>query len=501
MNKDSRLLPALERPKLILQAFHLCKARTKLEDADTIWDSVADLAIPLGIPDLQKLPESIQPVRDKIMAVASTANSSTSTHRQHQIIPLLPNLPGNVLAFDIPASATSPGLTGGVYPMLIHDSYIVDLTQCFPQSKFIVAELGRQLNHHGCLLPKQIKASIGQTLILFGKPINWSDDEVKFQEVAKSCAEALVQDAATIDRPELYRSGHGRFLGGSIFEFESEHPDPTQRYHIIVWLDNHAQTAELEARGDYYYPMLQLLLSRSKIQWSAHQADLAYSEAGKLYEEFDKLSSLLEDRLKDNTAERLDNLENWLLEMLQKTLQYTSRIWDIQNQSTTIKINTENFDDRLNQMVALKIDDDLAFLAEFSNRQCQKHQKQITYDLEYLIMGRSLFDRGIDTIRGLVEIEGQRQQKVNDEAEKERDRSTTILVAMVGSGLAVSGISASVKPTAAKDALSHFGIIFEDSTVAGSIGLYATTIVFHAMAGIIFAFLIKWSTQRFFRYS
>jgi hypothetical protein len=500
MNKDSHLLPALERPKLILQAFHLCKARTKVEDADTIWDSVADLATPLGIPDLQKLPGLVQPMRDEIMAVAGTANSNSSTHRQHQIIPLLPNLPGNVLDFDIPASAASPGLTGGVYPMLIHDSYVVDLTQCLP-TQFSNDKLGRRLNHQGCLLPQQIKASIGQTLILFGKPVNWPDDEVKCQEVAKSCAEALLQDAAIIDRTELYRSGHGRFLGGSMFEFESEHPDPTQRHHIIVWLDNHAQTAELEARGDYYYPMLQLLLSRSKIQWSAYQADLAYGEAGRLYEEFDKLTSVLEDRLKDNTAERLNNLENWLLKMLQKTLQYTNRIWDVQNQSTTIRINTENFNRQLSQMLALKIDDDLTFLAEFSNQQCQKYQKQITYDLEYLTMGRSLFERGIDTIRGLVEIEGQRQQKVNDEAEKQRDRNTTILVAMVGSGLAVSGISATVKPTAAKDALSHFGIIFEDSTVAGSIGLYAITIVFHAMVGIIFAFLIKWSTQRFFRHS
>ena len=496
MNVSPLSIPTLIRPKLILQAFHLRKARTSISDAEVIWESLSALAIPLGIPKLHELSRLTQHRRERI------DRSHRSEHRQDRIIPLLADdLNKNILRFDLPAVPNSPAITGGIYPLSIHDSYVVDLTCCY-EAKIAVAELGRRLNPQGCLLPSQIKASIGQTLILFGQPVDWPENETEFAQEAENCAIALLQDAPLAARTQLHESGRGKFLGGSIFEFESEHPDPTQRYHLVIWLDDNADTAKLEASGDYYHAMLQLWLSRSKIQWSAYQSKLAYAEANKLYE-FANLTPLLLDRLQNTTEERLNNLEGWLLEMQPKTLQYAERIWDIQNQLTTITINTDNLIDRLNQLKKLSIKniDDLTFLEQFSSQDCQTDRKQVAYDLEYVTINKNLFSQRIETIRGLVEIEGQRQQIVSDRAERTRDRNTTILVAMVGSGLAVSGISAQIKPTAAKDALNYFNITFNEITVPGAIELYIVTIIFHATVGIIFAFLIKWIAQRFSRYS
>ncbi len=548
-------LPALEHPKLILQAFHLCKARTKVEDGEAIWGSLAKLATPLGIPDLQKLPELTEPERKRI---SKTANSDPSQHQQRQNINLLPNLPDGLLKIAIPAGANSLSVTGGVYAVLIHDTYAIDLTRCYHRSTLPITELGKQLNPQGCLLPSQIKASIGQTLILFGRPVNWSDDVAEFQKSAQDFAEALLQDSPHPRKLDL--SGQGKFLGGSIFEFESEHPDPTQRHHIIVWLDDHPQTADLEAGGEYYYPMLHLLLSRSKIQWSAYQADFAYVEASRLYAKLEQKAQaftdikpkqdqtlhqlLQQDRrvhqlpqlsnsiaspdglqtrietlvkqypndarsigilmpyLSQLRAERLERWETGLLAIQSEILQYSRRILDIQHQLTTININRKNFAYQLNrlQQVALKDDDNLTFWAKFVSRDCQQYQQQAQYNLEYLDTGRKLFDQTIDTIRALVEIEGQKQQLAIDAAEIQRNQNLTILVGMVGAGLSVTSLSVGVRQKPAQDALNYYGVKLDEGTLSGAIELYLFNLLFHILVGSIWAMfagaLFWWVAKR-----
>jgi hypothetical protein len=559
MSQDSLPVPALEHPKLVLQAFHLCQARTKVEDAEVILESLANLATPLGIPDLHKLPQLTQPERERISHVGGNiANSDSSQHRQQQIIDLLPDLPAKILKIDIPAGATSPSVTGGIYPALIHDTYTIDLTRCYDRSTMPIAELGKQLNPKGCLLPSQVQASIGQTLILFGHPVNWSDDVAEFAQSAQDCAAALLQDAP--DPPKLHLSGRGKLLGGSIFEFESEHPDPTQRYHLIVWLDDRSQTANLEAGGEYYFPMLQLLLSRSKIQWSAYQADLAYAEASELYTKLEqtvqafkdvhveqdrtlhqllqqdprvkkspqlcqsiasdaglqtRIESIVRQYPTDTTliristpylseirAKRLKKLEDWLLAIPPETLQYSRRILDVQHQLTTININTENFAYQLNQLkgVALKDCDDLTFWEQFVSRDCQRYQQQAKYNLEYLDTGRRLFDQTIDTIRALVAIEGQKQQLAIDAAEIQRNQNLTILVGMVGAGFSVTSLSVGVRQKPAQDALNYFGVKLDEGTAPGAIELYLVNLSFHILIGLFFAMftgaLLLWATRR-----
>jgi hypothetical protein len=566
MSRVHPAVPTFDRPKLVLQAFHLCKARSKVEDAEVIWDTLADLATPLRIADLEKLPKLTQLERDRIVKLAEDAvNSYSSEHRQEVIVPLLTTLPGNTLEIDIPASLTSPSVKGGIYPAMIHDSYAIDLTRCYDNSQFTVTELSKHLNPKGCLLPSSVRASIGQTLLLFGKPVDWPENEAEFLEVAKGFALALLQDAAPSDRAELYLSGRGKFFGGSILEFESEHPNPILRIHILVWLDNHPQTAALEAKGDYYHAMLQLLLSRSKIQWAANQAELSYREAGRLYEQLEqtardfqevklkqdealwqqleeqtsrvrnrqlkphldrllksepaglqnrletilkqdpnnrKLARVLTPHLDRTREERLNILEDWLLAKPQETLLYGKSILDIQNQLTTIEINTENFADRLRRLqeLALPDIDDLTFWSKFVSRDCQRHLKQAKYNLAYLATGRSLFDQTIETIRGLVEIEGQKQQLVREAVETTRSRNLNILVASVGTGLSVTSISASgVGQKVVQYILEILGFKLTETTIEGAIGLYLGNLLFHALVGGFFAIvagvLFWWLTR------
>ena len=72
------------------------------------------------------------------------------------------------------------------------------------------------LNFQGCLLPNKIQASLGQTLLLFAKPVDFSGNH---QELAVACVEALFQDVE--NQPKPYLIAEYQILGSPIFEFDN----------------------------------------------------------------------------------------------------------------------------------------------------------------------------------------------------------------------------------------------------------------------------------------
>jgi hypothetical protein len=98
-----------------------------------------------------------------------------------------------------------------------------------------------------------------------------------------------------------------------------------------------------------------------------------------------------------------------------------------------------------------------------------------------------------------VEIEGQKQQLAREAAETIRNRNLNILVAMVGTGLSATSLSAAIRQKAAQDVLNHFGIKLDEGAVDGAIGLYLGNLLFHALVGGFFAIvagvLFWWLTR------
>ena len=70
---------------------------------------------------------------------------------------------------------------------------------------------------------------------------------------------------------------------------------------------------------------------------------------------------------------------------------------------------------------------------DFLNKECQKWEKQIATDINYLVPGKELFGQLIDTIRGIVETQ---------QAERDRSLENTIQILGIGfgGGAIVSGI-------------------------------------------------------------
>ena len=155
----------------------------------------------------------------------------------------------------------------------------------------------------------------------------------------------------------------------------------------------------------------------------------------------------LEQILKQLSQRQLESLEKRLVQIPTISVNYDLGLRDIKLQITTIQSNRINYQNALKQLQNLQPHtDDLGFLNKFITEDCPHFEKQIQYDLKYLASGKELFQPTINSINNLVNIQVQKRQTAKDLAEKERDRSIQVWVAVVASGLAVSSLSSNAMP-------------------------------------------------------
>jgi hypothetical protein len=300
-----------------------------------------------------------------------------------------------------------------------------------------VAEL-THLNPEGMLLPDRISASIGQTLVLFAKPViaEESPSPETLRQLADRCLQALLTNAPPLVLPS-YR-GEGKLLGSPIFEYDNDAENPAQSCHILIWLDCHPDTAQLEASTKYYHPLMDWLCCRSKIRFSYHQARTRYRDCRQLYTELETLMEGLQT-LPEDTAEKLTALQDSLLKINPQALTYSKHLRDIEDQRTTLVTNLKNYTTNLEELTKVAGEQELSFLEAFSYHSRSKFLRQIQTDLNYLNPGQALFGHCIATMRGIVEVE---QAKMNHN-QQEANQDLQDQIQAVGVGIAAGAIVAS----------------------------------------------------------
>ena len=409
---NSKIIGKIAQPKLTLFAFHLCSNLAKgdkhpLDNADHLWQKCIDLGKQLQTePKLDFLPVKL-------------SQNNTQNNSQSDYLELWQ--PDKFIPFQVTSQPDQIPLKGAIYPLQLHDTYALDFTLLAPNNTRETAQLNN-LNFQGCLLPANIQASLGQTLLLFAQP----DISSKLLDLATACVDALFSDAKA-NQPKPYLIGKGILLGSPIFEFDNDQEDPQLKCHILVWFNSHEKTAELEETGNYYRPLINLLCCRSKIIYAYHQADQCNQEARKIYtqleEKVEEINTLESDREK-----RLAQLEEWFIKLPQLSLKYARYLRDMQLHLTTIETNIFNYTYEITQLWKHSIEDldNLDFLQDFCQLSYQPFQQQIVVNRTYLTVGQQLFEQMIATIRGIVEIDSQKQQAEAERAERERDRQLQI---------------------------------------------------------------------------
>jgi hypothetical protein len=416
----------LANPKLTLFAFHLCNNLAKgdkqlVDKANHLWQKCVALGHLLQTnPQLDFLPEKL-------------SNRNSQNTQPSESLELYESNGDRFVSFTTVSQPDRLPLTGEIYPLQLHDTYALDFTLRSPNPTVEINQLSN-LNFQGCLLPCEIQASLGQTLVLFAKPVDFAGNP---KDLAVACVDALFQDSE-LKQPKPYLIGEGKLLGSPIFEFDNSQEDPRLKCHILVWLDTDEKTSELEKLGKYYHPLLNLLCCRSKILYVYHQAYLCNEEARKLYSQ---LEAKVEEfsRLKSDRKERLEQLEGWLTELPQIGLTYARYLRDIELHQITIETNAKNYRVWLKQLGDYSVQemDNLDFIQNFVGRSCPNFQDQIKVYMSYLTAGRQLFQQMIETIRGIVEVDAQKQQVDYEKAERIRDRDLQNTIQAVGTGIGV----------------------------------------------------------------
>jgi hypothetical protein len=429
---NTQLTGKLANPKLTLFAFHLCsnlaKGDKQLADkVDHLWQKCVALGHLLQTnPQLDSFPEKL-------------SNRNSQNSQQTEYLELYQSDGERIVSFKTVSQPDKLPLTGEIYPLQLHDTYALDFTLRSPNLTVEINQLSN-LNFQGCLLPCEIQASLGQTLVLFAKPVDFAGNH---QDLAVACVDALFQNSEQ-KQPKPYFIGEGKLLGSPIFEFDNSQEDPQLKCHILVWLDTDEKTSEIEASGNYYRPLLNLLCCRSKILYVYYQAHRCNEEARKLYSQLEEKVAEF-SHLKSDRKERLEQLEGWLTELPKIGLTYARYLRDIELHQIAIETNAQNYSSWLKKLgdSSIKDIDNLDFIQEFVNGSCQTFQQQIKLNMSCLTAGKELFQQMIETIRGIVEVDAQKQQVEYEQNKRDDDRNLQITIAVVGVGIGVAGVVSS----------------------------------------------------------
>lgn len=405
-------------PKFTLYAFHLHYnlaqgTRNPVKHPNHLWLKCQELGKQLGIPKLEGLLKLIE-------------ENSQKSSRDGEI------LSQRFLNFTAIEHKIHLHLRGEVVPLRIHDTYAVDLTLRYSEPEVQFADL-RGLNHDNYLLPSQIDASLGQTLVLFAQPLSDIQDAQAF---ADACVTALLS-AETVDQLQVSYQSRGKLLGSPIFEYNNDAESPKEQCHILIWLNTNPKTTQLEDEGAYYYPLINLLNCRSKIIYARSEAIWCYQQARVVYSDLESKVKEFNAQKNQSVASKFEKFNEWLNEISEISFNYARYLRDLQLHKTTIQTNSKNYRLYLEKLNKIYVEEDnLEFWSSFLELAENTFVEQMSTDLSYLTPGQNLFDQLINTIRGTVEIE-----------QAKRDRSLEQTIQVLGVGLGAGAIVSSVVAT------------------------------------------------------
>jgi hypothetical protein len=335
---------------------------------------------------------------------------------------------------------------GFYYPVQLGDTYALQLNY---SGQFVDGKPNRQPQDYGTAVsnldlakisPPLDANSFGQTYLLTAFVEDYQVAELA--EIAISCDRQITRKTSA----ELTRSiSRGKWLGGELFEFwtppQSLQGDNFQTIlehhpHTIVWLFPAAKFDEINSKTipNTYQDWIKLLHYRHKIFYTYYQSQELKQQLKSANIAITKIAT----RLKTENSS-LHHLQRLLFDTLSEFQSYSVKVQALADQQQTIDTNRENYRSRCEAMIAKDPNHSLQFLLEFETKYGDKYQRQIIADLAHLDSGLQVLENLSHTIQGTIQIE-----------QTKSDRFTNLLIASVGSGLAVSQVVCAIVLTTDK---------------------------------------------------
>ncbi|MFB2973183.1 hypothetical protein ACE1CD_29830 [Aerosakkonema sp. BLCC-F183] len=375
------------------------------QNVSQLWDNLADnVGNKLNIPELESL-------QNHLICYENGNYKQEKEKGNYQEL----TKDGQTLKFQEISLPDHLILNGSILPLRIHDTYAADLTLSY-QNLTVSLDKLKLLNPDGCLLPNQIQASLGQTILLYAEPVVYDD----YRKLADNCLKAFLQDKF---QPAPKFVAEGKLFGSPIFEYDNRNINPADRCHVLVWLKRHPDTLN-QATAKFNYYLLNLLCSRAKIVFAYHKSREWYEEAQGIASDIEKqIPEFTRIENEPNPENRLSQLKELLARIRTKVFDYSRCLRNLSEYHNTIVNNTENYKEALAEIQSLTLEEDnLKFWQNFLDLAENKYQQQIKADLGYLFPSQELFREMISTIRGMVEIEQVESDRRWQEDENRRER-------------------------------------------------------------------------------
>ena len=405
-----------------LYAFHLRHTLTELPgevvaDANLLWENL----VKVGEGSLTFV--GLKDLRSKLICYQ---NGKYEPKRE---IGRIPERLIDAQDLDLGSLPTTEGfkINANLQPFLLNDTYAVDLT-LVPESPNISIDIP-QLQHFkpSSLLPSNIQASLGQTLLIYGEV----DSSENCDTLAEKLAIALV--AGTNLNP--VRTQQGELFGSLLFEYQALDPNeadnPAKQCHILIVINN-SQAATATLAGEAYDWLLNLLCSYHKILYIYQLARQRYREAREIYSDLENKIQKFNSLISENKIQ-LFGLKSLMGEIPKKSFDYTRCLQDLQTHHTAITTNITNYRICLEKIQTIGSGNSPQSWQDFINKDCKKWQEQIQTDINYLTPGQELFGQFVDTIRGIVETE-------QTESDRSLENTIQILGIGFGGGAIASGV-------------------------------------------------------------
>ncbi|MBD2415600.1 hypothetical protein FACHB389_33750 [Nostoc calcicola FACHB-389] len=429
--------PKVYAPNVHLFAFHLQKSangdRANDGDKHWLWQTCNEI--------IQKI---LQPNFDLMQWLdldKDLDNPIVSLIKAEKQMDIAPIDNGEIYLDD-----NSPLLIQGfAYPLRLYDSYGLWLNLRRPENEKnqrtedVDIQIFKKLNPNNCLLLGGNDNFLNQTLILTA----WlsSEHDPQNQKALKNLADECLQAFFPNNYPIPPFARSATLFGSPIFEY-GLFSQLTNYRHILVWFFSHPEAEE--KFNEYQEQLLDLFFFRAKVVKAFQKSREVYEDTNQEYQKIEaEINNFkqIDPQLLNN--EKLDKLSEKLKTLPQMALDYANLLRYLESYQNTIAINGRNYADRLQQIRGIVQDEDISFLEKFSVENSPDFQEQIKAELGYFTHGSSLLDKAIASIRGRVEIDRAKSDRLAEDKKERSDRNLQITILAVGTGIGAGGIMAS----------------------------------------------------------
>lgn len=403
-------------------------------------------------------------------------------------------------------------ITGLATPLRIHDTYVLALNLRRPeldenQKKTNPLDLNilELLNPSGCLMPSEIGSSLGQTLLLtvwYTEEKQWlpwksPQNRQELRKLADNCLREFIPNQYPC--PNFYREG--QLFGSPIFEYGV----PTQKKdycHILIWVFCETETDDKFTA--HYSSFVSLFCYLNKVVAAFHRSRKVHHVVRQDYQAIEPYINKIFQGMpvdKQLTQDELNQFKEYLKDIPQKYLSYSQSISELDRYRLTIDTNAQNYRRELNDIQSQLPAEDISFLSRFFNEDYRLFTEQIQSDLGYFQHGTGLLEKALTAIQGRVDIEQAESDRTTESAAQKRQQRLELIITVVSTGLAVSGISSQVTSEPVKTLITQNQP--SDSPEA-AIPLYLSyynflDVLFHIIVGVLIALpvgLIVWWMQK-----